>query len=473
MDKSEKRFERDIESFLISPEGGYTQFCGQDADGNWVHNRQHDVAKCIYMDVLCEFIEKTQPKEWAKYVKYYGANASEKLYHRLETTISNQGLLYVLRNGIEDMGCKLKVCYFKPESENSSLAAERYEANILGCTRQFRYSTANTNTIDMVLSVNGIPVVALELKNQLTGQDYHCAIKQFKDDRSSKEFAFRLNHRFLVYFAVDLYEAWMTTQLADGNTHFLPFNQGSNGAGVTGGAGNPRNPSGYDTSYLWEEVLQRDSMLDLIHRFISFVKEKEEVVKNGVTKMVTREKMIFPRYHQYDVIKKIMADVKVNGVGNNYLIQHSAGSGKSNSIAWIAYRLASVHDADNKGLFDSVIVVTNRVVLDGQLQDTINSFEHQVGLVEAIDDKKNSRSLAEAINDKKRIIICTIQKFLFAKKDMEKFRGRKFAVIIDEAHQGQNGESAKTLRRSLIDIGAAIKEYAEEAGIEEIGRAHV
>ena len=467
MDKSEKRFERDIESFLISPEGGYTQFCGQDEEGNWVHNRQHDVAKCIYMDVLCEFIEKTQPKEWAKYVKYYGANASEKLYHRLETTISNQGLLYVLRNGIEDMGCKLKVCYFKPESENSSLAAERYEANILGCTRQFRYSIVNTNTIDMVLSVNGIPVVALELKNQLTGQDYHCAIKQFKDDRSSKEFAFRLNHRFLVYFAVDLYEDWMTTQLADGNTHFLPFNQGSNGAGVTGGAGNPRNPNGYDTGYLWEEVLQRDSMLDLIHRFISFVKEKEEVVKNGVTKTVMKEKMIFPRYHQYDVVKKIMADVKANGVGNNYLIQHSAGSGKSNSIAWIAYRLASVHDADNKGLFDSVIVVTNRVVLDGQLQDTINSFEHQVGLVEAIDDKKNSRSLAEAINDKRRIIICTIQKFLFAKKDMEKFRGRKFAVIIDEAHQGQNGESAKTLRRSLIDIGAAIKEYAEEAGIEE------
>lgn len=214
-------------------------------------------------------------------------------------------------------------------------------------------------------------------------------------------------------------------------------------------------------------MLQRDSLLDLIHRFISFVKEKEEVVKNGVTKTVTKEKMIFPRYHQYDVVRKIMADVRENGVGTNYLIQHSAGSGKSNSIAWIAYRLASVHDVENNGLFDSVIVVTNRVVLDSQLQDTINSFEHQVGLVEAIDDKKNSRSLAEAINDKKRIIICTIQKFLFAKKDMEKFRGRKFAIIIDEAHQGQNGESAKSLRRSLIDIGVAIKEYAEEAGIEE------
>ena len=467
MDKSEKRFERDIESFLISPAGGYTQFCGQDAEGNWVHARQHDISKCIYMDVLCEFIAKTQPREWAKYTKYYGAASADKLYHRLETTISNQGLLYVLRNGIEDMGCKLKVCFFKPESDLNPLATELYEANILGCTRQFHYSTANTNTIDMALSVNGIPVVALELKNQLTGQDYRCAINQFMRDRSSKEFAFRLNHRFLVYFAVDLYEAWMTTQLADGNTRFLPFNQGSNGAGVTGGAGNPPNPNGYTTSYLWEEVLQRDSLLDLIHRFISFVREKEEVTKNGVSKTVTKEKMIFPRYHQYDVVRKIMADVRQNGVGSNYLIQHSAGSGKSNSIAWIAYRLASVHDAENNGLFDSVIVVTNRVVLDSQLQDTINSFEHQVGLVEAIDDKKNSRSLAEAINDKKRIIICTIQKFLFAKKDMEKFRGRKFAVIIDEAHQGQNGESAKSLRRSLIDIGIAIKEYAEEAGIEE------
>ena len=465
MDTSEKRFEYDIEQHLIS--NGYEQFSGQDADGNWVHTRQHDVSKCIYMDVLCEFIARTQPKEWARYTKYYGVQAVDKLYHRLEKAISNQGLLYVLRNGIEDMGCKLKVCFFKPESDLNPVTVERYEANILGCTRQFRYSTANTNTIDMVLSVNGIPVVALELKNQFTGQDYICAINQYKNDRSSKEFAFRLNHRFLVYFAVDLYEVWMTTQLADGSTRFLPFNQGSNGAGVTGGAGNPQNPNGYATSYLWEEVLQRDSLLDLIHRFISFVKEKEEVAKNGVSRMVTKEKMIFPRYHQYDVVRKLMADVRRNGAGKNYLIQHSAGSGKSNSIAWTAYRLASVHDADGNGLFDSVIVVTNRVVLDSQLQDTINSFEHQVGLVEAIDDKKNSRSLAEAINDKKRIIICTIQKFLFAKKDMEKFSGRRFAIIVDEAHQGQNGESAKALRRSLIDIGAAVREYAEEAGVEE------
>ena len=467
MDKTEKRFERDIESFLISPAGGYTQFSGQDADGNWVHTRQHAIDKCIYMDVLCEFIAKTQPKEWSKYTKYYGDNAADKLYHRLEQTITNQGLLYVLRNGIEDMGCKLKVCYFKPASELNDLATELYAANILGCTRQFRYTKANTNTIDMVLSVNGIPVVALELKNQLTGQDCTCAINQYKNDRSSKEFAFRLNHRFLVYFAVDLYEAWMTTQLQDGDTRFMPFNQGSNGAGVTGGAGNPQNPNGYATSYLWEEVLQRDSLLDLIQRFFAFITEKKEVVKNGVSKTVTAQKMIFPRYHQYDVVRKIIADVHQNGSGKNYLIQHSAGSGKSNSIAWIAYRLASVHDTSDNGIFDSIIVVTNRVVLDGQLQETINSFEHKAGLVEAIDERKNSRSLAEAINDKKRIIICTIQKFLFAKKDMEMFRGRKFAIIVDEAHQGQNGESAKSLRRSLIDIGVAVKEYAEETGMEE------
>lgn len=466
MDKSEKRFERDIESFLISPKGGYQQFVGQDENGKWVHNRQHDVNKAIYLDVLIEFIQKSQPKEWERYKKYYGDQAPEKLYRRLETAITNQGLIYVFRNGIEDMGVKLKVCYFKPESVLNDDLDFLYNSNILGCTRQFNYSPINHNTIDMVLSVNGIPVVALELKNQLTGQNYECGISQYKNDRSSKEFCFRLNHRFLVYFAVDLYEAWMTTQLKDGGTYFMPFNQGSNGAGNTGGAGNPTNPNGYATSYLWEEVLQKDSLLDIIHRFISFVTEKEEVEKNGITKTIKKEKLIFPRYHQYDVVKKVMSDVKINGEGQNYLIQHSAGSGKSNSIAWIAYRLASIHDDENNPIFNSVIVVTDRVVLDSQLQDTINSFDHKKGLVEAIDDKKRSKGLADALNDKKRIIICTIQKFLFAYKDLDKMSGSKFAIIIDEAHQGQSGESAKTLRRSLIDLDKVIEQYAKEEGID-------
>ena len=450
LDKKEKRFEQDIETFFLSEQGGYVS----------LQSSQFDLDKCICMDTLCKFIEKTQPKAWAKYVKYYGVSAKDKLYNRLEKCISEQGLLYVLRHGITDLGIKLKICYFKPETSLNDVDVQHYKENILGCTRQFRYSPNNTNTIDMVLSVNGIPVVSLELKNQLTGQDYQCAIEQYKTDRSSKEFCFRLDHRFLVYFAVDLYEVWMTTQLKDSSTYFMPFNQGSNGAGVDGGAGNPEYTDGYTTHYLWEEVLQRDSLMDLIYRFISHVKEKVDGKKKP------EDKLLFPRYHQYDVVKKLLTDVREHGSGNNYLIQHSAGSGKSNSIAWIAYRLASVHDSNDNGIFDSVIVVTNRVVLDGQLQDTINSFEHKPGLVEAIDEKKNSHSLAEAINDGKRIIICTIQKFLFAYKDMEQYSGKKFAIIIDEAHQGQSGESARTLRRSLIDIGIAVKEYAEEQEID-------
>ena len=280
----------------------------------------------------------------------------------------------------------------------------------------------------MVVSVNGIPVIALELKNQFTGQTYEDAIVQYKG-RDCKEKIFRLNYRFLVYFAVDHYETWMTTVLKGENTYFLPFNQGSNGAGNSGGKGNPANPNGYSTSYLLEKVLTRDSILDLIRKFVSFVKEKKEVEVNGKTKENTEEKLLFPRYHQFDVVHKVVDDIKTNGAGKNYLIEHSAGSGKSNSIAWISYRIASLFDAENKPVFNSVIVVTNRVVLDSQLQDTINGFDHTPGLVEAIDEKKGSRGLKDAINDKKRIIICTVQKFLFAYNDFDDLSGRSFAVF--------------------------------------------
>ena len=467
MDLSEKRFEQDIESFLISEQGGYEQFSYVNPDGHRIHKYAYDKDKGLYLEVLVNFIMKTQPKKWERYVKYYGEDAPEKLYRRLEDSIVENGLVYVLKNGIKDMGIDIKVCYFKPESDLNETLVELYKSNVLGVTRQFAYSKHNNNTIDMVLTINGIPVVALELKNQYKGQNVENAINQFKYDRDPKEFCFKFNHRILVYFAVDLYEAYMTTRLDGPATYFMPFNQGSNGAGVTGGKGNPSNPDGYSTSYLWEEVLQRDSLLDLVHRFVSFVKEKEEVVKNGSSRIVEKEKLIFPRYHQYDVVKKVVADVKANVVGKSYLIEHSAGSGKSNSIAWIAYRLASLHDEDNDSIFDTVIVVTNRVVLDSQLQDTINSFDHTPGLVEAIDDKKRSRGLVDAINDKKRIIICTVQKFLFAYKDFDTLAGRKFAIIIDEAHQGQSGESAKTLRKSLLDINKAVKAYAEEECIDE------
>lgn len=472
MDTSEKRFEHDIESFMIN-EGGFEQFSYQDEHGSWIYKENYDAERAIYLDVLVRFIEKTQPKEWARYKKYYKDDAPNKLYRRLEDTISRSGLIHVLRNGIEDLGIKLKVCYFKPESELNQKNVELYNENILGVTRQFAYSPFNHNTIDMVLTLNGIPLVSLELKNQLKGQDYECAINQYKNDRDPKEFCFKFNHRFLVYFAVDLYECWMTTELKGAQTRFLPFNQGSNGAGNVGGKGNPANENGYSTSYLWEEVLTKDSFIDLIHRFVCYVEEKEEYEVDGQTKTRTNKKVIFPRYHQYDVVKKVLADVKEKGAGTNYLIEHSAGSGKSNSIAWIAYRLASLHNDDNEPIFNSIIVVTNRVVLDSQLQDTINSFDHIPGLVEAIDEKKHSKGLVDAINDKKRIIICTIQKFLYAYKDFDSLDGRNFAIIVDEAHQGQSGESAKTLRRALIDKKLALKEYAEEEGVEEVSEGDI
>lgn len=345
-----------------------------------------------------------------------------------------------------------------------------YFLNICNDNKQIKKSIVEINLPvshkKRSLSLNGIPLFALELKDQLTGQTYENAIEQWKTDRDPKEEIFKFNNRILAYFAVDLYEVWMTTELKGEKTYFLPFNQGSNGAGNPGGKGNPPSKDGYATSYLWERVLAKDSLLDLIRRFITVIEEKSEVTnKDGTSKIVTSRKLIFPRYHQYDVVHKVLEDVKEKGSGTNYLIEHSAGSGKSNSIAWIAYRLASVFDKDEKPIFDTVIVVTNRIVLDSQLQDTINSFDHKVGLVEAITQQKGSRGLRDAINDKRKIIICTIQKFLFAYKEFDQLSGRKFAIIIDEAHQGQSGESARTLRKSLIDKNKELENYKEEEGL--------
>ncbi len=446
MDISEKRFEQDIETYFLNH--GFRK----------VLPSTYDKEKMLFSDVLEEFVSTTQPKAWARYTKLYGASAVDKLTRRVNTAISESNVLDVLKKGIKDMGIEIKLCYFKPSSNLNQDLVKLYEGNICGITRQFPYSKNNNNTIDTVLSINGIPLFAFELKDQLKGQDVNNAMRQWKEDREPKEPIFKFGQRFLCYFAIDLYDAFMTTELKGEYTRFLPFNQGSNGAGNPGGKGNPKNDEGYPTSYIWERVFSVDSMIDLIAKFITITEEKEE--KNG--KSYITKKIIFPRYHQYDVVKKILSDVKDKGAGVNYLIEHSAGSGKSNSIAWIAYRLASAFDKDDNYIFDSVIIVTNRIVLDSQLQDTINSFDHKAGLVECITQKKGSRGLVDAINDKKKIIICTIQKFLYAYKDFDELKGRNFAVIIDEAHQGQSGESARTLRSSLIDVEKEKKAFAEE-----------
>lgn len=454
MDTKERRFEADIEDYFLRH--GFQK----------LSPLSYYLEKNFFVNTLIDFISSSQPKEWERYQRYYGDNSADKLIRRLTDEIRNRGLIDVLKKGIKDMGVDLKLCFFKPESDLNPDLITLYKKNVFGITRQFKYSKLNENAIDIVLSLNGIPLFALELKDQLTGQTYENAIEQWKTDRDPKEEIFKFNNRILAYFAVDLYEVWMTTDLKGEKTYFLPFNQGSNGAGNPGGKGNPPSKDGYATSYLWERVLAKDSLLDLIRRFITVIEEKSEVTnKDGTSKIVTSRKLIFPRYHQYDVVHKVLEDVKEKGSGTNYLIEHSAGSGKSNSIAWIAYRLASVFDKDEKPIFDTVIVVTNRIVLDSQLQDTINSFDHKVGLVEAITQQKGSRGLRDAINDKRKIIICTIQKFLFAYKEFDQLSGRKFAIIIDEAHQGQSGESARTLRKSLIDKNKELENYKEEEGL--------
>ena len=446
MDTSEKRFEQDIETYFLNH------------DYRKVEPSLYDKEKMFFPTILEEFVSNTQPKAWARYTKLYPDNAIDRLVRRINNAIDESNVLDVLKKGIKDMGIEIKLCYFKPSSNLNQDLVKLYEGNICGITRQFAYSLKNNNTIDTVLSINGIPLFAFELKNQLKGQDVNDAMRQWKNDRDSKEPIFKFGNRFLCYFAVDLYDAFMTTQLENEYTRFLPFNQGSNGAGNPGGKGNPTNIEGYPTSYIWEKVFAKDSMIDLIGKFITITEEKGE--KNG--KSYTIKRIIFPRYHQYDVVNKILEDVKEKGAGVNYLIEHSAGSGKSNSIAWIAYRLASAFNNDDKYIFDSVIIVTNRIVLDSQLQDTINSFDHKAGLVECITQKKGSRGLVDAINDKKKIIICTIQKFLYAYKEFDNLTGRNFAVIIDEAHQGQSGESARSLRGSLIDFDKEVEEFAKE-----------
>ena len=386
--------------------------------------------------------------------------------------MTQDGLISVLRYGFKHRGINFRVCYFKPESELNDLAVENYKKNVCQCIRQWHYSEQNTNSIDMLLALNGIPVIAIELKNQLTGQSVDDAKKQWAYNRNPKEPVFGFNKRILAYFACDLYDVYMTTRLDGPMTNFLPFNQGSNGAGRDGGAGNPPNPTGgYVTSYFWENVLQKDNLMDILQKFISYEKtEKKEVMPDGSTNIKKTEKIIFPRYHQLDVVRELVRHVRENGPGHNYLIQHSAGSGKSNSIAWTAYRMASLHDSNNEAVYDSVIVVTDRRVLDQQLQATISSFDHTLGSVETIDDKKSSKDLLNAINKGKRVIVTTLQKFPVIYEQVQSAVGKHYAIIVDEAHSSQTGQSAMKLKAALADVSDALEEYAEleQKAVDEI-----
>ena len=466
MNESEKRFEEFIESYLISEEGGWTK--ATDA------GLRSEESRGMNLDIvtLTNFVKATQPMAWKRFERMCTINPVRQFYKSFENAVTQDGLISVLRYGFKHRGISFRVCYFKPESELNDLAVANYQKNVCQCIRQWHYSEQNKNSIDMLLALNGIPVIAIELKNQLTGQSVDDAKKQWAYNRNPKEPVFGFNKRILAYFACDLYDVYMTTRLEGPVTNFLPFNQGSNGAGRDGGAGNPPNPTGgYVTSYFWENVLQKDKLMDILQKFISYEKtEKKEVMPDGSTNIKKTEKIIFPRYHQLDVVRKLLSHVRENGPGHNYLIQHSAGSGKSNSIAWTAYRMASLHDSNNEAVYDSVIVVTDRRILDQQLQATISSFDHTLGSVETIDDKKSSKDLLNAINKGKRVIVTTLQKFPVIYDQVQSAVGKHYAIIVDEAHSSQTGQSALKLKAALADVSDALEEYAEleQTAVDEV-----
>lgn len=435
---TEKRFESDIHTAMLA--GGYTR-----------NNDTYDAQNALFLDTLVRFVQATQPKSWQRFEMQSGT--PEKFARAFQTAVDMDGLLSVMRNGFKHRGIPFRVCYFKPESGLNQAAIDNYNANEITVNRQWYYSANNKNSVDMVIAVNGIPVFAFELKNQYTCQDIENAKRQWMYDRDPRENCFRFNNRVLAFFCVDQLEACMTTKLAGKNTIFLPFNQGSNGAGNDGGKGNPPNPNGYPTAYLWENVFSRDSMMDILQKFMSYRADKKM--------------LLFPRYHQLDVVRSLIRHVRQFGAGHNYLIQHSAGSGKSNSIAWTAYRLAALFNDEDKPVFSSVIIVTDRRVLDAQLQETISGFDHKLGAIEAIDEKKTSKNLRDAINDGVRIIVTTLQKFPVIYQEVDKVEGRNFAVIVDEAHSSQTGSSAIKLKTALADTEAALREYAEIEGKAE------
>ncbi len=401
----------------------------------------------VGMDVnaMLDFIKTSQHEEWKNYCKAY-QNPEKAFIERLELEISTDGLVVVLKNGIKDRGCKFVLAYARPESTLNEKLWDKYNLNKVYVARQFQYSDKNANEIDIVLLLNGFPIVTMELKSIHAGQSADDAKKQYMCDRDPREKILAFNRRSLIHFAVDSYDAFMATKLDGGQTFFLPFNQGSNGAGNAGRSGNPINKDGkYKTYYLWENILQKDNLLDILLKYLHFEKDKQRIV--------------FPRFHQFDVVNKLIKDVKKRGTGQNYLIQHSAGSGKSNSIMWLAHRISSLHNDNNQKVFASVIIVTDRKILDRQLQNNIYDFNHKKGVVKKVE---SAADLLEAVNQKTPIIITTIHKFQYILDEVKKTLNANFAVIVDEAHSSQGSNMSDTLKEVLRNKpNISLEEYAK------------
>ena len=414
----------------------------------------YDRENAILPEEFSAFFPRSQPELAATLRKQHGANLEAGVLDALVKTLASHGTLHVLRHGFKFYGKKIEGAWFRPSHNLNPDIVSKYDANRLTVVRQLKFIPGHDDSVDVALFVNGLPVATAELKNPISGQDVTDAVAQYQR-RDHRHLVFQFKKRALVHFAVDPNLAFMTTQLLGPDTRFLPFNRGRDG-----GAGNPDHPSGFPAAYLWEEVLQRDSFLDVLGRFVHLVTEEHVV---GGKKQET-EKIIFPRYQQLEVVRKLEAAARKDGPGHAYLVQHSAGSGKSNSIAWLAHRLAGLHDERDKKVFDSVVVVTDRRILDKQLQDNIYQFEHKQGVVTKID--LDSTQLADALRGGTQITITTLQKFPFVTEKIGTLPNRTYAVIVDEAHSSQSGEAAREMKQVLAAKSLEAAE-AEDAGEED------
>jgi type I restriction enzyme R subunit len=443
---TERRFEDAIEIELCAR--GYDR-----GDPN-----KYDAERALFPRDVIDYIKVSQAKKWKSLVDLQDDAAEITLLDALVKELAAKGALHVLRHGFKCFGKVFALAAFRPASDMNPETIAAYQQNILRITRQIKFSPGTDQSIDVVLSLNGLPVVTAELKNPMTGQTVEHAKHQYENDRDPRAPLMRFKERALVHFAVDPDLVFMTTKLEGHLTHWLPFNRGERN-----GAGNPIGQAGnYRTAYLWEQALVRDSLMDILARFVHLQVEEKQIRTAFAIRTVRKETMIFPRYHQLDAVRKLVSDARIKGSGRNYLIEHSAGSGKSNSIAWLAHHLAGLHDTEDKKVFNSVVVITDRLVLDQQLQDTIYQFEHKKGVVEKIDD--NTRQLAKALAENVPIVISTIQKFPFIAQAINTLakkgetikidtKDRRFAVIVDEAHSSAAGETAQELRRILNKDG--------------------
>jgi type I restriction enzyme R subunit len=475
---TEHAFEAYVEEILLT-RGGWR--AGSVAE--W------DKERALFPARIFAFLQATQGKLWGEMAALHGAGLEPLLLTTLVKELDAKGTLHVLRHGFKFYGKTLRLAYFKPAHGANYAMTTLYGQNHLTVTRQVPCHPGDTRTLDMLLAVNGLPVATIELKNPGTGQNWRHAVRQYKEDRDPRAPLFEFKKRALIHFAADPDEIHMTTRLAGAKTHFLPFNRGSHPGQIICGAGNPQHPSGYRTGYFWEEALQFESFLDILGQFM-FLEKKEGKVEDGQGghRTAVRETMMFPRYHQLDAVRNLVRTAGAEGAGHPYLIQHSAGSGKTNSISWLAHHLASLHDKKDIKVFDCVVVITDRQVLDRQLQDAIYQIEHVQGVVKAID--QDSRQLAAALVDGTKIVVTTLQKFPFVLRGLLHAAGaetqedasdeakeqaklweaeiakRRYAVIVDEAHSSQTGETARELK-AILGTAATAENGEEEPDWED------